>query len=836
MAIDVFRKWGPFAGAILFAAAIFINAFFVARVFSITIWYNLAYALVSVSLFGLAFGAAIIFVFPGYFTLARSKYQVALYAFWYSLAAVLSVLSVLCIPFIDSTRPTAVDYYALFLITLLTAFPYVFAGLVVTLLVVRFPSQSGGLFAALLMGAGAGGLVAWGVGRFLDAPTAVLAGALLGIVAVLCFLTEGYSRVLPKVTAFLAVLLAIATFGNGFLSRQGNPFLRLRWVQGKIEDPPLYEKWSAFSRLQVRGDLDEEKVPTGKSLSPTFTPWLPIKSLSMSRDSNLPGVLFGGPSDSAAEGPKFEFLRFELENLAYHIRTVTDTLILGAHDGHATAAALAFGATSLVVLEPDTDVLDTVHNRYGELTGHLDQDPRIGYSSSNLLGFLAESTQSFDLIQISSPRRWTAHTLGVLLHEAQLYLTVEVWCELIRHLDGNGMLSVSIPYSESYPWEAFRTLSLAVSSLEKLGISNPAEHLAMATYNPRDKGLGRAVLLLSRGPIVPGEMDRLDRTVRRFFFETPLRPGVAESPTLENLISGRPVSEYDANIPVHLAASTEDQPFFFSLARLRAWGESGEWAPEVRHYARRTPAIQLALLVLSGVLTLLLILIPPLLREEKPPIRQIAPLLGLFAVLGLGFGWIATVLLYRLMLCTGSVTTGGIVILSTLFLAGGLGAGAARRIDNPAYAGLGLFLILITLLVVESLYLSQLLDWLRPQTTGLRWTGILLLLGFQGVLLGPTVPMALKVALVREPTSAPWLISLAGAMAILGLVSGAYWAASGGLHAVLWAAAGGYTVSLGFFTWSCMTEGYSTIPPSGILHARDQPAIEVVARPVEEEV
>ena len=62
-------------------------------------------------------------------------------------------------------------------------------------------------------------------------------------------------------------------------------WLRLMWVKGRYEAPPLVERWNPFSRIRVIGDPARLIKPSGWGFSTTLPADLTARELHLDIDS-----------------------------------------------------------------------------------------------------------------------------------------------------------------------------------------------------------------------------------------------------------------------------------------------------------------------------------------------------------------------------------------------------------------------------------------------------------------------------------------------------------------------------------------------------------------------
>jgi hypothetical protein len=255
------------------------------RIFSVTMWYHFAFVAVSVALFGMTVGALIIYLSPRRFPVELTKERLSQASLLFSASIVLSFMTQLAIPFDAQWSVTGV--YSVALTYLVISVPFIFSGIVVSLTLTRFPHQVSRLYAVDLVGAALGTVtLIWLLDRLEDAPSTVLAIAALSAVGAV-FFARGAGRSRGMVFAAVgAVLLTGMAAGNAVQAHNDHPVLRVRWVKGKAETPPLFEKWNAFSRIAIHGDPSEPDSPWGWGLSPNYPKDTEVRQLMLSIDAS----------------------------------------------------------------------------------------------------------------------------------------------------------------------------------------------------------------------------------------------------------------------------------------------------------------------------------------------------------------------------------------------------------------------------------------------------------------------------------------------------------------------------------------------------------------------
>ena len=120
-----------YAGLFLVAMATLMLEILLTRIFSVTLWYHLAFVAVSIAMFGMTLGAVIVYLFPGLFSPERLRPALAISSALFGLTAVASIKIHLGMP-VDVTRLNS-PLTDLSLAYAIIAVPFIFSGIAVSL-------------------------------------------------------------------------------------------------------------------------------------------------------------------------------------------------------------------------------------------------------------------------------------------------------------------------------------------------------------------------------------------------------------------------------------------------------------------------------------------------------------------------------------------------------------------------------------------------------------------------------------------------------------------------------------------------------------------------------
>ena len=797
-----------YAGLFVLTLATLMYETLLTRIFSVTMWYHFAFVAISVALFGMTAGAILVYLLPRYFTPEKTRRHLALSALWFSITIVLSFLSHLSIPFVAQQtlrfQLSLTELYSIAFTYAILTVPFVFSGIAVCLLMTRFPRQVSVLYAADLAGAALGCIAVIYVLRVLDGPTAVILVAVLAGLAALLFTLEARMWRLGLAALACCLLFAgLVAFNTARIARGYIPVLRIAWVKGQPEQPPLYERWNSFSRVQV---VESSAEPFGWGLSPTYPRERTVQQLFMYIDAvaGTPLTYYNHNDE------ELQFLKYDVTNVAHHLRQDADVLAIGPGGGRDILTALIFEQKSVVGVEINEEIVRIVNKKYGDFTGHLDQDPRVTFVVDEARSYTARSEERFDIIQVSLIDTWAATAAGAFaLSESSLY-TVEAWTVFWEHLTPEGILTFSRWYYPSRPAEMYRLTALATDVLQKAGVTDPRRHIILVKCPFQWAGAPAAgpdevgTILVSREPFSEQDIDTVEAVARQMQFDVVLSPRFALDETFATIASGQDLASFTANYPLDITPPTDDSPFFFFMLRFKDTFNAPLAEHGVMTFNLKAVVVLGTLLVTVVVLTVLCFIVPLALTTDKSSLRGAWPLSLFFACIGLGFMLVEISQMQRLIIFLGHPTYSLSVVLFSLLLSSGVGSFLTNRIGNPARSTWSalMLLFLVAVVVLFGLVTPYAIQALEGAVTELRILVAVGILAPLGLLMGMAFPLGMKLASARAAAITPWLWGLNGATSVLASVLAVVIALGWRISTAFWTGAVCYALAAAAFAWA----------------------------------
>jgi len=461
-----------FAIALLSAAALGYEILLM-RLFSIILWHHFAYMMISVALLG--YGAAGSFValaqrvlqprFSKVFVAGASLFGVAAVAgFWLAQRVAFNPLEMLW----DPQQPLR-----LLLIYAVLFIPFFCAATCICLTFSRFGEQPHRIYSFDILGAGIGclGILA---ALFVTTPSGALEmiGG-LGFAAAAVAALTGNVRPRRLPTALLAVAVIVP------LSMPAH------WLGLRLSD---YKELSQTLRVHGTRVLAERSSPLGL-VTVVESPLVPFRhapGLSLNATIEPPpqlGLFTDGEGLNALtryDGRRepLAYLDYLTSALPYHLRERPRVLILGAGPGSDVLQAIFHQARAIDAVELNPQVIDLVERRFAEFSGRPYSAPAVHVWIDEARGFVARRSGRYDVIQVALLDAFGASSAGLYaLSESYLY-TVEALQEYLHHLEPGGMLAfthwVNLP-----PRDVLKLFATAVVALERVGVAQPAQQLAL---------------------------------------------------------------------------------------------------------------------------------------------------------------------------------------------------------------------------------------------------------------------------------------------------------------------------------------------------------------------
>ena len=735
------------------------------RLFSIILWYDYAFMVISIAFFGLGIGSLLVHILKGKLNEVNlpSRVLQATMGFAISLPIVLLVMGQLI--------PSNPSFIYVFYLS--SSIPFFFAGLSVAMIYLSMPKEITRLYFIDLLGAGAAALILDPIIQVLGAESVLLSISLLvlgpTLVAALFLVrnSEGYIKKATDkengvsvpienklkiygimVFGSAAILLVINIDFNVFAIEPGIS----KGLYYQLAKPQEYQhlstQWNSFSRIDVTKQThhnynneaafqNTSSENTGRSKA--------LASIIIDADADTPVFRWNGSFNDIS------WVKQYMDYLPYELLKANSTLVIGSGGGEDILIALAGGSKNVTAVEINPLIISKA-KEFGKLAGNLYDRKEVDVYIDDGRRFISSSNSKYDIITIKLVDSWAAQLAGgYALSENYLY-TVEAFRQYLQHLDeDNGML-VMVRWNIELP----RLMPLIVESLRQETGKNAEEisrHVAIVEDRPglyfganENRTIYPVLVMLKNKPFTSSEISMINERARENNAELFVLPGVYAQPPYDELLTvnsqfepnkqqqglGRNIETEKINSIIELEPPTDDSPFFFAREKV----------PE------QMILLLVTVLSVSAVLALLLIYYSKI-NNIHLSSSSISWLFILFAIfIGLGFMVIEITFIQKFLLLLGTPIMALTVILFSILASSGVGAYLSGKLfgKNPHKGMIVSIPLLVAIILIYYIFLQEIINHNIASEIHYRMGLTFALLSPAGVLMGFQFPSVVRMS------------------------------------------------------------------------------------------
>jgi hypothetical protein len=768
-----------YGSLLLMSMSVILWEILLTRIYSVQLYYHFAFMAVSIAMLGLTLGALLILFRSVSATDEASSDELGFLAL--STGVLMAVTISLQVSWLPPFKGARAFSGMLFQTYLLSVFPFIPAGAFITLVLTRYKKVNQ-LYAADLLGAG---LACLGVPCLLTSLGGP--GAALFAAAVACLAASFCFGIRRRGFCVLALVCAVGLAVFTVLNTQ-HSWLRIRWRHAGAEAAPLYERWNAFSRIQITPATQE---PFGWGLSTRFqNRFPPIEQLALQIDSGAGTFLTRFTGDFKP----LTYLRYDVTSFAHYLRPQADVLVIGPGGGRDVLAALVFHQRSVRGVEVNPAIVHAVNTVFCDFTGHLYRRPDVSFIVDEGRSYLHKTNDQFDIIQASLVDTVAATAAGAYSFTENGLYTVEAWKLFLNRLKPQGVLTFSRWYygSTTWPVEVSRLVALGAEALRSSGIADPTRHLLVVrNKNLKPPQEGIATLIVSKAPFSQADMDLAKKVCGQLDCDVALAQGRGE-PLLAEIVTAENREDVYRQLPLDISPPTDDKPYFFFHARL-ADVFAGRERNRFGGSAFNLPAVRILLLLLGITLGVAGILVAwpgwILFRCGKIKAGSEALTAGLpayFAMIGVAFMFIEIAWMQRFSLFLGHPTYGFTVILFGLLVMCALGSWGVSRLNLKGISSEKMAALLFPLLLILDICSPSLLSQMAGAPLVTRIAVTFVFIGLPAVLMGFYFPLGMGLAQRQNTMYAGWCWTINGALSVTGSVLAMLSCLMLGIHQTIW--------------------------------------------------
>ena len=711
----------------------------ITRLFSLTLWHNFAYLVISIAFLGIGAGG----VWESIFREKRKEVNLSFPAFFSSLSTWLIFHYAGKFDF----QPGSWGIWVLAILSFLVFFPFFFLGLILVRVFNLYSERIGFVYGINLFASGLGVVLS-----LVFLPGLGMSGSLILICLLLALSSLGFSRSMWS-KAFLILWLIFLLTGFSWKDR---------WFEFQVTTTKTFGKFQKawqdfkleFSRWDPLGRVDVFASPTHS--------WLKFENEAYF----YRGLTIDGAADTTLIDFKDQlfdtrFFKGSTYGQAFLLygRRPEKVLVIGVGGGPDLQSALHFQAQKIIGVEVNGSVLLALK----KFLPRLASNPKITLLKSDGRSYVARSKEKYDIIQISGVDTVSALEWGAYIQAENYVHTLDAYMDYLKHLKPEGILSIGLVELHP-PRNMFRACVMLVEAMRRLGIEHPERKIILVQQ-------AQYIQLLARKKdFTSGEIKRYQALLKQYTSPHPITfelrylygikaplwlryaPGV-ENP--ENTftqffqkVKQNQEKNFILSYPFDIRPVSDDKPFFYKYYYFPFLDFSPDALGEKVLYAQILEAV-----LLSGLFIFLPIL---WLRRWQAP--GLGKRLWFFLFIGLGYMMIEIPLIQRFVLYLEHPTYSLGLVLAGLLIFSGLGSWLYQRYffssKTILWIGVGaIFLInllslwLVPILVFKTFSLEL---WGRALIS-LLWVGAL------GIFMGIPFPAGIRRLEENSPGLIPWV-------------------------------------------------------------------------------
>ncbi|NOQ81276.1 MAG: SAM-dependent methyltransferase, partial [Methylophaga sp.] len=408
------------------------------RLFSIVQWHHFAYMIISLALLG--YGISGVFIALNRQRLKRHFSTVIVTnLLLFAIAMPACFLLAQKVPFNPAEilwDPRQLLY--LFAIYLVLTLPFFFAANVIGLSFYQYKEHVSFLYAADLLGAGIGsvGIIFLLFGLF---PEKILTVLLLVVVfSALIVSTYAFNRQQLNKTkwnsAFLVIVVIAILFLPNFATLQISPYKSQSQLLTMPETKIIDRQSSPLGLITV---VESNKLPLrhAPGLSITADTEPPEQLAVFTDGDNMSAITaFDGNTETLA------YLDQMTSALPYHLKSLSDILILGGGTGSDVLQARFHNIKHIDVVEMNPQTINLVKEQYSELAGNIYSSPEVNVHITEARGYVSVNDKNYDLVSISLMDAFGSVAGLHSMAENYLY-TEQAIQQYLQRLNPDGFLS-----------------------------------------------------------------------------------------------------------------------------------------------------------------------------------------------------------------------------------------------------------------------------------------------------------------------------------------------------------------------------------------------------------
>jgi len=747
---------------------------FLNRMFSLTYWYHFAFLIISIALFGIGLGGVISF-FLNFFVKKSPNFWLFLFSILLGVSLMYSIYHANLIPLeteLLGKSPKHAEYFRD--IFLLLSIPFVFSGIIFSIVFTNFSNKINSLYFADLVGGGIGCFFVLLLfpGRGPIVMTVIVASVFF--LAGLFFILSSYKWYIRSLLVLISLGLIFFNFyyiypeSKNIEVRVSNSKRNLATI-GK----PIYTHWDNFTYVAVH-DLKKYYRIYGDYA--VITPLLPMKGIA-------PIDLIG---------------HFRAHLYPFVLKKGSESVfIVGAGGGREIVSSLAYNIKNIDAVEFNPTFFYLLKEKFKEYTGNLVERPGVNLIMKEARHQLKSTHKKYDIIIFNNSISITAATSGAnTLSESYLF-TVEAFMDYINRLKPDGVIYLSNPYSD-----VDRFITVIREAFNRLRLLEHFKKRIIVSFDFTFQNYKKCKILIKNGDFTKEDVSKIKNYIDDVKHTLLYAPFNKTNTYQEKLILTDNIEKEYMQADSEIRPSTDNWPFFTQRIRTDSLKEKTKTLEKVKYFYPQ-PFLIIKAMSETVLKYSLIFLLLPLIILNLGGLRRVKNKVGsiiYFASLGLGFMFIEVIFVQKFVLFLGHPLYAFSVVIATILIASGLGSLFSKKIsDNPYKTILIALSGIIIAVCLNIMFFKFLSGYLISLSFFFRVLISVLLIGITGFFMGIFMPTGISVVAGYNEMSVPWMWAINGVFSVLASFMTVYLSIIYGFNIVLLIGVGIYIIGTLFF-------------------------------------
>jgi predicted membrane-bound spermidine synthase len=648
--------------------------------------------IISIALLGFGISGVYLFLNKS-FQKYNSEKLLSVLSIFYALSIVLSFIFINQIPFDPFslfTQPVQFVYLPVYYI--LIAFPFFFAGMIISLLLIRFKSEVSKLYFFDLTGAGIACFAFVFLMPVFGGNGTIIFISGFAFIAAIIF---SYNR--HNVITLFALILLILTFGllldtNDTVPINVSPNKSF-FVDSVIlsnsnrEDALVLSEWNTISKIDVYKDEDES--PDGYNVYNAIID-------EGNATTNIPNVKSLPPKTKPADASNLAFVLYDSSEKAF---------IIGSAGGGEILVGLYHSIKNITAVEINGILNDLIKDKLFYWTGPLVRNNKsVKLITDDARSVITGSEDKYDVIISAHTISSSAVSSGAMSMVENYILTQEAISQYLTHLNSDGILYISRPETQ---------IPRLISSIKKVreelsgGLEKSTDNFFVfrRPANAFERGKSYlAGIVYKKDGLSYIDVINLRNEADGLGLEVVYDPLSKQPCDVKPLIESENIDANMKSFYPDIHPATDDKPFFdnnIGFANLTWQGFLQTFSQDSQGIIalKDKPVAESTLIALfvQTVIIAFVFLFLPLIFSRKNPKKENKDKIFLFyfASLGLAFIMLQISLIQKFTLFLGQPVYTLLTVISTMLIFSGIGSLLSQKIVNNSRKRLHLIFILI---------------------------------------------------------------------------------------------------------------------------------------------